>query len=192
MDSQEPGRTLKIYYSEGEMAEGPRADRTENQLGTVEPSSRRTRGDAERRHGQAASPQAVLAAMMLAKWPCVVRGRQSSPDSAGARGGTGKAGENGQTSVAGQRRPYWKRPSVGYHPAGFRRHAPAAGSGGLIAIDWVTGRSHASDGGSGKSRRAGPFLPVSTHGRCLVPAIARDWDCAWAVNGVAQCTVRPQ
>ena len=30
MDSQEPGRTLKINYSEGEMAEGPRADRTEN------------------------------------------------------------------------------------------------------------------------------------------------------------------
>ena len=49
VDSQEPGRTLKIQYSEGEMAEGPRADRTENQLGTVEPSSRRTRGAAERR-----------------------------------------------------------------------------------------------------------------------------------------------
>ena len=49
VDSQEPGSTLKIYYSEGEMAEGPRADRTENQLGTVEPSSRRTRGAAERR-----------------------------------------------------------------------------------------------------------------------------------------------
>ena len=30
VDSQEPGRTLKINYSEVEMAEGPRADRTEN------------------------------------------------------------------------------------------------------------------------------------------------------------------
>ena len=49
VDSQESGRTLKIEYSEGEMAEGPSADRTENQLGTVEPSSRRTRGAAERR-----------------------------------------------------------------------------------------------------------------------------------------------
>ena len=174
------------------MAEGPRADRTENQLGTVEPSSRRTRVAAERRRGQAASPRAVLAARRLAKWPCVVLGRQSSPDSAGARGGTGKAGENGQPSVAGQRGPYWKRPSVGYHPAWFRRHAPAAGSGGLIAIDWVTCLSHASGGGSGKSSRAGPFRPVSTHGRCLVPAIARAWECAGAVNGVAQCTVRPQ
>ena len=57
MDSQEPGRTLKIEYSEGDMAEGPRADRTENQLGTVEPSSRRTRGAAERLQGQAAGPQ---------------------------------------------------------------------------------------------------------------------------------------
>ena len=30
VDSQEPGRTLKIFYSEGEMAEGPRADLTWN------------------------------------------------------------------------------------------------------------------------------------------------------------------
>ena len=38
------------------MDEGPRADRTENQLGTVVPSSRRTTGAAERRQGQAAGP----------------------------------------------------------------------------------------------------------------------------------------
>ena len=64
------------------MAESPSEDRTENQLGTVEPYSRRTRWATERRQGQAAGPRAVLAARGLAKWPCVVCGRQSSLDSA--------------------------------------------------------------------------------------------------------------
>ena len=89
------------------------------------------------------------------KWPYVVRGSQSTPNSGESPRGTGKAGENGQYSVLVSGRPHWTRPSVGYRPEAGNDYTnfqeSGSGPGGLIAIDLVTGRSHVSREAQGKA-----------------------------------------
>ena len=158
------------------MAKSPRAERTENGLGTVVLTSRRTRGAAERRMARQQTPCRTTECGTPVSGRTWYGDDSPHPDPLEPAGRQARLVKTVNLQGGSAKAPLEE--TVGWVPSqagnDYNTYFDAGtGPGCLIAIDWVTGRSHA---GRHREKRG-----------CLVPAELS----LRAEIGVAQCTVRP-